>query len=79
MLLHLQIFGGRATLSRSTAICIGCLFCGSLVSFEFFDLWTIQVLHDLVGLPFLETKAKTFMRVIFIVGLIFVVFDLNEI
>ena len=37
------------------------------------------MLHDLIGLPFLETEANPFVRVVLVVGLIFVVFDLDEV
>ena len=37
------------------------------------------MLHNLVGLPLFEREANTFMRVVFVVGLILVIFQLNEI
>ncbi len=37
------------------------------------------MLHDLISLPLFETEAKTFVRVVFVIGLIFVVFDLDEV
>ena len=35
--------------------------------------------HNLISLPLLEREAKTFMRVVFVVGLILVIFQLNEV
>lgn len=75
----LQILGRRISFGRTTTICIDRLLCSSLVSFELFNLWTIHVLHDLISLPLFETEAKTFVRVVFVIGLIFVVFDLDEV
>lgn len=75
----LKVLGRGLSFSRSAAICLDRLLPSSLVSFELFDLGAIHVLHNLVGLPFLEAEAKAFMRVVLVIGLIFVVFDLDEI
>ena len=35
--------------------------------------------HNSISLPFLEREAETFVRVIFVICLIFVVFDADEV
>ena len=50
-----------------------------LVRLEFRHLGAIHVLHDLIGLPLLEAEPQTLMRVVLIVGLILVVFYLDEV
>ena len=37
------------------------------------------MLHDLIRLPLLEGEAQPFVRVVFVVGLVLVVFDLDEV
>lgn len=37
------------------------------------------MLHNIVGLPLLETEPETLVGIIFIVGLVLVVFDLDEV
>jgi len=37
------------------------------------------VLHHGIGLPLLEAEPQPFMRVVLVVGLVFVVFDLDEV
>ncbi len=37
------------------------------------------MLHNLIRLPLLETKSQPFVGIVFIVGLVFVVFYLNEV
>lgn len=55
------------------------LFPGPLVRLELLDLLAIHVLHDLIGLPFLEREADAFVRVVFVVGLILVELDADEV
>lgn len=50
-----------------------------LVRLEFRHLGAVHVLHDLIRLPFLEAETQTLMRVVLVVGLILVVFDLDEV
>ena len=50
-----------------------------LIRLEFHHLGAIHMLHDLIRLPLLEAEAQTLMRVVLIVGLILVVFDLDEV
>ena len=37
------------------------------------------MLHNLISLPLLKREASAFMRVVFVVGLILVIFQLNEV
>ena len=37
------------------------------------------MLHNLIGLPLLKAKSKPFVGVVFIVCLVFVVFDADEV
>lgn len=55
------------------------LLAGPFIGLELLHLLAVHVLHDLIGLPFLETEPHAFVRVVLVVGLIFVVFDLNEV
>lgn len=69
----------RLAILSTTAIGVNGCFCSALVGLELSNLWAVHVLHDLIRLPLLETETETLMRVILVVGLILVVFQLNEI
>jgi len=51
----------------------------TLVCLKSLDLRAIHKLHDLIRLPFLEAESQTLMRIVLIVGLIFMVLDLDEV
>ena len=51
----------------------------ALISFKRRHLRTIHILHDLIGLPLLEAEAQPLMGVVFVVGLVLVVFHLDEV
>ena len=52
---------------------------GALVLLKHLHLGAIHELHDLIGLPLLERKAEAFVAVVFVIGLVFVVFDTDEV
>lgn len=52
---------------------------GPAIGLEQLDLLAVHVLHDLIGLPFLEAEAEAFVRVVLVVGLILVVLDPDEV
>jgi hypothetical protein len=49
------------------------------ISLEVFHFLAVHVLHDSICLPLLKAKTDPFVTIIFIIGLIFVVFNLNEV
>ncbi len=51
----------------------------ALVGLKLLHLRAIHVLHDLVRLPLLEAEAQAFVAVVLVVGLVFVVLDLDEV
>lgn len=55
------------------------LLASSLVGFERLNLSAVHVLRHLISLPLLESEAKSFMRIILVVRLIFVVLDPDEV
>lgn len=55
------------------------LLAGPLIRFKLLHLRTIHMLHDLIRLPLLEGEAQPLVGVIFVVGLILVVLDLDEV
>ena len=55
------------------------LLCGILIGLKHFHFLTIHKLHHLISLPLLETEPQPLMTVIFIVGLILVVLDLDKV
>ena len=55
------------------------LFARSLISLKFLHLGAVHVLHNLVCLPLLKAETETFVRVVLVIRLIFVILDLDEI
>lgn len=55
------------------------LLAGNLVSLERLDFFAVHVLRHLISLPLLESEAKSFVRVILVVRLIFVVLDPDKV
>jgi hypothetical protein len=51
----------------------------ALVRDKQLDLFRVHVLGHLVSLPFLEGEAEALMAVVLVIGLVFVVFDLDEV
>lgn len=51
----------------------------ALICLKLLHLGAVHVLHDLIGLPLLEAEAETLVRVVLVVGLVFVVLDLDEV
>lgn len=51
---------------------------GALILLEFFELGRVHVLYHVVRLPLLETETHSFMTVIFVVCLVFVILDLHK-
>ena len=39
----------------------------------------VQMIYNVIRLPFLEVEPEPFVRVVFLVGLIFMIFDLDEV
>lgn len=74
-----QIFHRRSSSLASTPIGPARLFAGILISFEHLYFKTIHILHDVIRLPLLKRRSEAFVRVVFVVGLVLVVLDANEI
>lgn len=51
----------------------------ALIRLKLLHLRAIHVLHDLIRLPLLEAEAEALVRVVLVVGLVFVVLDLDEV
>ena len=75
----LQLFDWRIPLWPSASILLNTLLGRPLIRFELLHLWTIHMLHNLIRLPLLKTKSQPFVGIVFIIGLIFVIFYANEV
>ncbi len=75
----LQVFHRRVPFSSSTSILPNALLGGSLIRLKLLHLRTIHMLHNLIRLPLLKTESQSFVGIVFIIGLVFVVFYLNEV
>ena len=76
---HLQILYWCLPLFRTASIPLHVLFRRSLIRLEMLDFCRIHLLHHLIRLPLLETKAYALVGVVFVIGLIFVVLHLDEV
>ena len=78
--LRLQLLNRRRSLLRQpTPILPHMLLPGALILLELLQLGTIHQLGHVIRLPLLELKPEAFVAVVFVVGLVFVVFDLDEV
>jgi len=75
--LNLQILLRR--LPSPASIFPNMLFPSIFVRFEHLNLLAIHMLRNLIRLPFLEGESQSLMTVIFIIGLVFVIFYSDEI
>ena len=75
----LQVLDWCVPFLRATPMLPDIFLSSLLVCLEQMDLFTVHVLHHRVRLPLLETEAETLMRVVLIVGLILVIFHLDEV
>lgn len=75
----LQILRRRLPIARPGAISLDGLLRGALIRLEEFDLGGIHILHHVIGLPLLEAEAEAFVRVVFVIGLVLMVLDLDEV
>lgn len=73
----LQLLYGR--IPTPTPILPHLLLPRPLILLKRLHLRAIHMLHDLIGLPLLETKPEPLVAVVFVVGLVFVVFDADEV
>ena len=55
------------------------LFTRSFISLKLLHLGAVHLLHDLVCLPLLKAETETLVRVVLVIRLIFVIFDLDEV
>lgn len=77
--LILQILDRRLSLLPATAILPNLVLARPLISLEQLNLGRIHMLHHGIGLPFLKAEPQALMRIVLVVGLVLVVFDLDEI
>ena len=75
----LEILYRSITVLSPTTVCPDCILASTLVLLKVLHLLRVHVLHNLISLPLLEREAHTLMRVIFVVGLILVILQLNEV
>lgn len=75
----LQVLNRCITFCLTTTILLRLHVAFALISLESLHLLSIHMLSHLVGLPLLEAKANPLVRVILIIRLVFVVFDLDEV
>lgn len=73
----LQILNWR--ISNSTPILPNMLFPSILILDEILDILTVHMFSNLIRLPLLEREAQSFVRVIFVIRLVLVVLDTDEV
>lgn len=73
----LQVLHRRLPLVR--AVLLDFVLAGAFVRLEDLDLVTVHELDYVISLVFLETHAQSLMAVVFVVGLVFVVLDLDKV
>ena len=76
---HLEGLLGRLALLISTAVLLDGRLSRVLVLDEVFYLGRVHQLDDVVSLPLLEAEAQAFVRIVFVVCLIFMVLDLDKV
>lgn len=74
-----EIFLGRISFFGSCTILPHVFLRRMFVLLKLLHLRHVQHFRDIVRLPFLEWKSKTFMRVVLLICLILVVFDLDKV
>ena len=73
-----HILDRRLALLPPTPVLPDMLLARALVLFKHGHLGAIHIFDDVIGLPLLEAEADALVRVVLIVGLVFVVLDLDE-
>ena len=69
----------RIPFRTTTTILPDLLLSSAFVRLELCDLGTVHVFHDIVRLPFLERETQSFVGVIFVIGLVLVILDADEV
>ena len=77
--LYFQIFHRSVSLCRAASVLFDFLLPCALILLEHLHFFAIHVLRHLICLPFLEAEPQSFMRIIFIVSLVFVILDSDEV
>lgn len=74
-----KILLGRITPLITSTILPRRLLRSSRIVLEVLDLLTVHILGDIIRLPLLEIEAQALVAVVLVVGLIFMILDLDEV
>ena len=77
--LVLEVLYRSITVLSPATIFLDSILASTFVLLEVLHLFRIHILHNLISLPLLEREASAFVRVVFVISLILVILQLNEI